>query len=225
MQYLRDSQLNPVLPSAESAGLRYAVPGGTVAYVVQDYPIMKRLAAAFVLFFFLSSALAVAQTQPPADPYKPVLDRLQAITTMPLDSWKVIGSDLPHGETPSGSLAEAKPVALKQNFQLPVWLYKSVEVPPALNGYSVSGSRVALNLNIGGNTGILISVFVNGNMVARGDQDSQVPIAVTQSAQPGQKLLIAVRVLPSGTVGCCGGPPETRIESASLGVQSAGEPS
>ena len=169
-----------------------------------------------VILVSLFTVFTQAQQPPAADPYNSVLDRLQAITTMPLDSWKVIAADLPHGETPAGMLAEAKPVALKQNLQLPVWLYRSVEIPPALSGYSVAGSRVALDLKIGGNTGILISVFVNGNMVARGDQDSQVPIALTQSALPGQELLVAVRVLPSGTVGCCGGPPETRIESASL---------
>src|SRR5271169_4565899 len=158
------------------------------------------------LLFLLSAALfASAQNQAANDAYKPVLDRLQAITTMPLDSWKVVGTDLPHGETPATAMAEAKPVALKQNLQLPVWLYESVEIPQALNGYSVAGSRVSLNLSIDGNTGILISVFVNGNMVARGDGDSQVPITLTQNAQPGQSLLVAIRVVSSGTVGCCGG--------------------
>jgi|HubBroStandDraft_4_1064222.scaffolds.fasta_scaffold00124_18 alpha-mannosidase len=177
---------------------------------------MQRSSFLVVLVLSLATVFTQAQQQPPADPYKPVLDRLQAITTMPLDGWKVIAADLQHGETPGSSLAEAKPLALKQNLQLPVWTYESVEIPPALNGYSLTGSRVSLNLNVGGNTGILISVFVNGNMVARGDSDSQVPIALTESAQPGQKLLIAVRVSPSGTVGCCGGPPETRIDAASL---------
>jgi alpha-mannosidase len=177
---------------------------------------MKRSPVVAVLLFLLPITIAVAQTKPPPDPYKPVLERLQAITTMPLDGWKVIGTDLPHGETPAGTLAEANSLALKQNLQLPAWLYESVEIPQALNGYSVAGSRVALNLTIDGNQGILITVFVNGNMVARGDGDSQVPITLTQTAQPGQKLLIAVRVLPSGTVGCCGGPPETNLSAASL---------
>jgi alpha-mannosidase len=179
---------------------------------------MKRSRHCFVALIVVS-AIAVAQTQPPAGPYKPVLDRLQAITTIPLDGWKVIGTDLPHGEMPAAAMPEAKPLALKQNLQLPVWTYASVEIPQALNGYSMAGSRLALSLNVGGNTGTLITVFVNGNMVARGDQDSQVPITLTQNAQVGQKLLIAVRILPSGTVGCCGGPRVTRIESASLAFE------
>ena len=139
---------------------------------------MKLSLHCVVVLVIVFSMAAVSQAQPPADPYKPVLDRLQAITTMPLDSWQIIAADLPHGETPGASMADAKPMALKQSLQLPVWLYQSVEIPLALNGYSVAGSRVSLNLDIGGNTGILISVFVNGNMVARGDQDSQVPITL-----------------------------------------------
>jgi alpha-mannosidase len=169
-----------------------------------------------VLILLSSSIFSVAQTQPPPDPYKPVLDRLRAVTTMPLEQWKIVQGDPPHGETPAAPVANTNVNFYKQNLPLPVWLYANVEVPQALNGYSVAGSRMSLNLNIGGNTGILITVFVNGNMVARGDEDSQVPITLTQSAQPSQKLLIAVRVLPSGTVGCCGGPPVTKLAAASL---------
>ena len=177
---------------------------------------MNRLPVLALLVFSLSTDIAIAQTQPPPDPYKPLLDRLQSTTTLPLDAWKVITTDLPHGETPDSAMTEAKPLAMKQDLQPPVWLYATVEVPSALSGHSVAGSRVALGMNIGANNGIVISTFVNGNMVARGDQDSQVPIALSQSAEPGQKLLIAVRILSSGTVGCCGGPSVTRLESASL---------
>ena len=42
----------------------------------------SRLALLLVAF---SSLFAAAQTQTPADPYKPVLDRLQAITTIPAE--------------------------------------------------------------------------------------------------------------------------------------------
>src|SRR3974390_3493458 len=155
-------------------------------------------------FALLAIASCTAQTQAPADPYKPVLDRLQATTTMPLEMWKIVEGDPPHGETPVAPVVNTNINMYKQDFPLPSWLYATAEVPAALNGYSIAGSQAALKLNIGGNTGVLITVFVNGNMVARGDEDSQGPINLTQNAQPGQKLLIAVRVLPSGTVGCCG---------------------
>ncbi|HVP52165.1 MAG TPA: hypothetical protein VMT05_08660, partial [Terriglobales bacterium] len=171
--------------------------------------------AVFSLLLFSIPGLTQTQNAPP-DPYKPTLDRLQATTTLPLDDWKFLATDLPHGETPGSALADGKPLAPKQDLSLPVWLYKEAEIPASLTGYSVAGSRVDLNLNIGANNGIMISVFVNGNMMSRSDQDSEVPVALTQSAQPGQKLFIAVRVLPSGTVGCCGGPFVTRLDSAAL---------
>ena len=33
----------------------------------------------------------------------------------------------------------------------------------------------------------MITVFVNGNMVARSDEDSQVPITLTRNAQPATR--------------------------------------
>src|ERR1019366_8217193 len=65
---------------------------------------------------------------------------------------------------------------------------------------------------------IQISVFANGNMVARTDEDGQVPITLIENAQPGQKLVLAIRVLDSGGGGCCGGD-STRIEHAELRIQ------
>src|SRR5271165_2855141 len=173
------------------------------------------------------SAIAASQSQPPADPYKPVLDRLQAVTTLPLTKWRAINAEMPHGELPYGEIP-FEPTgggewleffwhsAYRQDLPLPVWLYTSVDVPPSITGFAVAGSRIALDLGIGTNTGIMITVFVNHNMVSRGDQDSQVPIMLTQSAVPGQKLLIAVRILSSGLVGCCGGPPQVKLDKAQL---------
>src|SRR5271165_352047 len=177
---------------------------------------MKLSCHRVVLFVLLSSVFTSSQAQAGPDPYRLVLDRLRAVTTVPLDTWQMATADLPHGENPTASLGAAKTVGLKQNLPLPVWLYQSVEIPPALNGYPVAGSRVELNLNVNSNLGIQISVFVNGNMVARGDGDSQVPLTLLESARPGQRLVVAVRIVPSGTVGCCGGPPATNLSAASL---------
>ena len=157
---------------------------------------MKRSACFAVLFTSLAIISALAQTTAPADPYKAVLDRLQATTTLPLTKWKAINADVPHGEfsADAGSpqpnsgpvLSFPTQSAYQQSLPLPVWLYTSVDVPGASAGFSVAGSRIALDLGIGSNTGVMVTIFVNGNMVARGDQDSQVPIVLTQSAQPGR---------------------------------------
>jgi alpha-mannosidase len=180
----------------------------------------------FTIFVISLAVVSIRAQQVPADPYKPVLDRLQAITALPLTKWKAINADMPHGELPygetpfeptgGGALSFPTQSAYQQDLPLPVWLYSSVEVPQAITGFSVAGSRIALDLGIGSNTGIMITVFVNHNMVSRGDQDSQVPITLTQSPVPGQKLLIAVRILSSGLVGCCGGPHQVKLDKAEL---------
>src|SRR6202047_2532723 len=41
---------------------------------------------------------------------------------------------------------------------------------------------------------VIISVFSNGSLVSREDDDMQQPIPLTTNAQPGQKFLIAVRI-------------------------------
>jgi alpha-mannosidase len=187
---------------------------------------MKRSACLAVLFSFFATFSATAQTAAPVDSYKSVLDRLQAITSIPLTKWKAVNADVPHGEFPADQaslqpksgdvLSFPTQSAYQQDLPLPVWLYTSVDIPQAITGFSVAGSRIALDLGIGSNTGIMVTVFVNGNMVARGDQDSQVPIVLTQSALPAQKLQIAVRILSSGLVGCCGGPDQVKLDRAQL---------
>src|SRR5207249_2598508 len=51
------------------------------------------------------------------------------------------------------------------------------------------------------NDSMTITVFSNGSLVGRGDEDTQQPILLTENAQPGQNFLIAVRLdnAPVGT--------------------------
>src|ERR1017187_7205956 len=166
---------------------------------------MKLFRQSVAILVLVSAILATAQTQVSADPCKPVLDRLQAITTMPLEHWGFDPVDRPHGEVPPQGMP-AKPVlGIGSEFRLPMWLYASVQVPPQLNGYNLNGARLTLDANIDSNQEINVSVFSNGNMIARTDGEGQVPITLTAHAQSGQSFQFAVRVLASGGVGCCGG--------------------
>ena len=113
---------------------------------------------------------------------------------------------------------------LKQDWQGSRWLRQTFEVPAQLNGYSLQGARIALDLHVGSDDAIQVSVFANGSMVARTDEDGQVPITLIENAQPGQKLVLAVRVLDSGGGGCCGGN-STRIEQAAAAHRAAGQSS
>ena len=178
----------------------------------------------WLLAVLLISACAFAQTATlPADPYKPVLDRLQSITVIPLPSWQAHAADLPHGEDPALATSDWQQVKLKEDWHGSRWLRQTFEVPAQLNGYSLQGARVALDLHVGSDDAIQISVFANGSMVARTDEDGQVPITLLENAQAGQKLVIAIRVLDSGGGGCCGGD-AARLEHAELRIQPSDRP-
>ncbi len=178
----------------------------------------------YCLFLLFVSSFTLGQSPTPPDPYKPVLDRLQSITTIPLPSWQTHAADLAHGEDPALNASDWRPVKAKEDWQGSRWLREIFEVPGQLNGYSLQGATISLDLHVSSDDAIQISVFSNGNMVARTDEDGQVPIALIENAQPGQKLVLAVRVLDSGGGGCCGGN-STRIEHAELLVQpSASRP-
>ena len=43
--------------------------------------------------------------------------------------------------------------------------------------------------------GLTITVFSNGAILYRGNDDDILPILLTENAQPGQKFLVAVRVV------------------------------
>ena len=178
---------------------------------------MNRTLRVLVIFLFIACSFAQTTSTSP-DPYKPVLDRLQSITVIPLTAWQAHAADLPHGEDPALTTSDWQQVKLKQDWQGSRWLRQTFEVPPQLNGYSLQGARIALDLHVGSDDAIQVSVFANGSMVARTDEDGQVPITLIENAQPGQKLVLAVRVLDSGGGGCCGGN-STRIEHAELRIE------
>ena len=180
---------------------------------------MKLSCRHIVLLVLLSSVIATAQSQPAADPYKPLLDRLQAITIVPLKDWWIVSQDLPHGEIPPPITGVKQIVRVDANFSTPTWLYYNAQIAEQVNGYSLKGSRVSLDLHFGGNEPLLLSIFVNGNLVTRTDDGDVVPIVLTQNAQAGEKFNVAVRVLRGAGVGCCGGAPRTVLERAQLLIE------
>ena len=179
---------------------------------------MKLSCRYFVVLVFLASLIASAQSQP-VDPYKQVLDRLQAISTTTLKDWWIVSQDLPHGENPPPITGVKQMVRADEKFVTPVWLYYNTQIPEQVNGYNLKGSRISLDLHFGGNEPLLLSIFVNGNLVTRTDDGDVVPIVLTQNAQAGEKFSIAVRVLRGAGVGCCGGAPRTVLERAQLLIE------
>ena len=151
----------------------------------------------------LIAATLVSAQQPSSsdktiDPYRPTVDRLESLTNLPLSDWR-FHADVPHPEDSSLDDSSWGTVRVGDKWStgsrvLRCW----IEIPEKINGYAVLGSRAKLDLRFDfmwNNKGpVMISVFSNGSLVSRGDDDMQQPIPLTNNAQPGQKFLIAVRI-------------------------------
>jgi len=169
---------------------------------------LSRTLRALILIFV---ALPLFAQTP--DPHQPALDRLQSLTVLPLPDWR-FHADLPHPEDAILDDADWQPMKVGEVWNTgPRVLRRWIEVPEKINGYDVRGARLALDLRFGSDEEISVSVFNNGALVARGDEDQQQPIALTGNAQPGQKYLIAVRVLANQV--------NTRLQRAQLVVTPA----
>jgi alpha-mannosidase len=166
----------------------------------EESPVKPRIVCA--LLALVTARLVSAQqpfpSQKATDPYQPTFDHLESLTTLPLSEWR-FHADVPHPEDSSlnDSGWETVKVGDKWSTGSRV-LRRWIEIPEKFNGYGVLGARAKLDLSFDfmwNNKGpVMISVFSNGSLVSRGDDDMQQPILLTENAQPGQKFLIAVRI-------------------------------
>ncbi len=146
--------------------------------------------------------------QAPSDPYKPVLDRLESISTQPIPEFRY-HSDIPHPEDPTLDDSHWERIKVGEPWTTGSRVFRrSIEIPAKLNGYSTQGARVKLELNFNTWSPLVISVFSNSGMIYHGDDLSQQTLSLTESAQPGQTFVIAVRLDLQ--------PVEARISSARL---------
>jgi alpha-mannosidase len=172
---------------------------------------MKRSALVFILL--LLAALAVAQNPGHPDPYKATLDRLQSLTSQAETEWR-IHADVPHPEDPGLSDADWGSLTVKNestpggiNGDEEHWtgthvFRRWVEIPEKINGYPTQGSRVLMDIRFGSPGALMITVFSNGGILYRGSDDDILPVLLTPNAQPGQKFLIAARVVAGEGVQC-----------------------
>jgi alpha-mannosidase len=158
---------------------------------------VKRSTVTFVFLLLLAATLSLAQERiqhtSVADPYGSVLVRLESLTTLPLTEWR-FHTDIPHPEDASLDDSGWETIKVEGKWPIGARVLRSwIEVPERVNGYAIRGSRLKLDLFLTSPGRVLITEFSNGAMVFHGDDDQQQPILLTESAQPGQKFLIAVR--------------------------------
>src|ERR1035438_4427158 len=172
---------------------------------------MKRSALFLILLILVAAIFAVSQNASSPDPYRPTLDRLEAPTRRGESEWR-FHADVPHPEDPGlndsdwglftvknvsgpgGSNASEEHWAGTRVFR------RWIQIPEKINGYAAQGSRMSIELRFGSPGSLRITVFSNGAILYRGSDDDMQPMLLTENAQPGQKFLIAARVVAGDDV-------------------------
>src|ERR1700733_656747 len=125
-----------------------------------------------------------------------VLDKLASLSALPAPDWRYHAGDLQHGESPS--LDDAGWQAVTTGATLPgeaLWMRATIEVPKNLNGYDLTGTQISFRLRVGANGPVTQIVYFNGRRVAMGTDLE--PITLFADAKPGDKVLVAVKLLHS----------------------------
>lgn len=160
------------------------------------------LALAFAAICTCASLPAFAQTPEQAamlsksltaDSQK-VIQRLSELNELPADEWHFHAGDMAHGESPT--LDDASWQIVKPRSQAPkeaVWYRRWVEVPQTLHGYDLTGARIWFTFHANANGPMPEIIYFNGRRVALGDDLE--PIVLFDSAKPGDKVLVAVKIL------------------------------
>ncbi len=171
---------------------------------------MKRSLALPFFLILLAGTTAFsqnAQAQNADDPYKPTLDRLESLTVLPQPEWQ-IHEDIAHPELPSLNAADWQTIKVNDHWKGPRVFRRRIVISENVNGYDIRGYRLKLDLAFRSEGEILIAVFSNGSLIARGDEDTQQPVLLTEDAQPGQQFVIAARVDPADA--------DVRLDTAQL---------
>jgi alpha-mannosidase len=127
-------------------------------------------------------------------PAQAVIARLSTLGELPDGQWKMHPGDLAHGE--ATGLDESSWTPISNNAKAPkdaVWFRRTVTVPPTLNGYDLTGARIWFQLHVYANGPMPQILYFNGRRVALGDDLE--PIVLVDDARPGDKVVIAVKVL------------------------------
>jgi alpha-mannosidase len=123
-----------------------------------------------------------------------VIERLGTFSELPAAEWRFHAGDLAHGEDPSlddSSWEKVQPRSKGPNDA--VWYRRLIEIPKTLNGYDLTGARIWFQFRAGANGPVPEIIYFNGRRVALGDDLE--PIILFDQAKPGDKVLVAVKLL------------------------------
>jgi alpha-mannosidase len=123
-----------------------------------------------------------------------VMRALHSLPNLPAEEWRFHAGDVPHGEVVG--LDDSSWPVVRANTQAPndaVWYRRVVEVPKNLHGYDLAGAKIWFQFQAYANGPMPQIIYFNGRRVAMGDDLE--PIVLFDYAKPGDKTLVAVKLL------------------------------
>ncbi|HEX7730639.1 MAG TPA: glycoside hydrolase family 38 C-terminal domain-containing protein [Terracidiphilus sp.] len=123
-----------------------------------------------------------------------ILQRLTELNQLPADEWRFHAGDLAHGE--ATTLDDSAWQVLKgrtETSEEAEWFRRWIEVPKTLHGYDLTGARIWFHFSASANGPMPEIIYFNGRRVALGDDLE--PIVLFDNAKPGDKVLVAVKLL------------------------------
>ncbi|HEU5457361.1 MAG TPA: glycoside hydrolase family 38 C-terminal domain-containing protein [Terracidiphilus sp.] len=161
------------------------------------------LAAALLATFFTTAFFApCASAQNPADPgvaslpsqSRTVIQRLDSLQQLPDGAWKMHEGDVAHGE--DANLDDSSWQSIANPADAPkdaLWFRQTYTIPETLDGYDLTGARIWFQFHAYANGPMPEILYFNGRRVALGDDLE--PIVLFDSARPGDKVTVAVKLL------------------------------
>ena len=123
-----------------------------------------------------------------------VIERMGSFDQLPAAQWKYHAGDLTHGEAVDlDDTSWPVVTARSQGSTEAAWFRRMVEVPKSLNGYDLTGSRIWFQFRATANGPMPQIIYFNGRRVALGDDLE--PVVLFDQAKPGDKILVAVKLL------------------------------
>ena len=123
-----------------------------------------------------------------------VIPQLLHLTNLPAEEWRYRVGDVPHGE--AVDLDDSSWQVVRSNTEGPmdqVWYRRWIEVPKSQYGYDLSGTRIWFQFRADANGPMPQIIYFNGRRVAMGEDLE--PIILFDPAKPGDKVLVAVKLL------------------------------
>ncbi len=124
------------------------------------------------------------------------LDRLHELSTLPDGSWRMHVGDLAHGESPTVDDSSWQTVTAPfTGSKDALWFRREITIPRTLHGYNLTGTDVSFQFEADANGPMPEIIYFDGRRVALGDDLEEIPLL--HNAKPGDKILVAVKLLPT----------------------------